>query len=234
MPKGVYERIKPVWNKGLITQLFCNIEECNNEHYCKGLCRKHYNQQYQIDNKNQIVIERKQYYQANKSHISEYQQDNKEHISKQSKQYKKAHREEMLEYSRKYYQDNKEHLIEQSKQYNKDNKKQKAEYGKQYRQTPEGKLILKAHYHNRRALTKGLTKAMLQRVYEGNILKYGTLTCVLCFKVIEFGEDSLEHLIPLSRGGNNDYENLGIAHLICNTKKHAMTLDEWFEKQEII
>jgi len=58
-------------------------------------------------------------------------------------------------------------------------------------------------------------------------LKYGTLTCVLCDKPIKFSDDSLEHLTPLSRGGTNNYDNLGIAHKKCNYKKHTMTLEEW-------
>jgi len=47
---------------------------------------------------------------------------------------------------------------------------------------------------------------------------------------IEFGKDSLEHLTPLSRGGSNDYDNLGVAHFGCNSQKNTKTLDEWFVK----
>jgi len=77
-----------------------------------------------------------------------------------------------------------------------------------------------------------LTKEIIQRVYEDNIKKYGTLTCCLCFKPIEFGKDSLEHLTPLSRGGSNNYDNLGIAHLVCNIRKQTKTLEEWFNKNK--
>lgn len=102
---------------------------------------------------------------------------------------------------------------------------------KKYRQTLEGKAIRCMHHHKRRTLLKDLTKETVQRVYEDNIKKFGTLTCVLCFKPVEFAVASLEHLTPLSRGGTNNYDNLGIAHLDCNIKKHTKTLEEWqYEK----
>ena len=118
------------------------------------------------------------------------------------------------------------------KQYFQDNKKHFAEWRKQYYQTPSGKASNKAHSHNRRALTNDLTKETVQLVYEDNIKKYGTLTCILCNKPIAFGEDSLDHLTPLTRQGTNNYVNLGVAHIICNSKKGTKTLEEWFNKNK--
>lgn len=86
-------------------------------------------------------------------------------------------------------------------------------------------------YHKQyKALIKGagkLTIQTIQQVYEDNIKKYGTLTCYLCLKLIQFGQDSLEHKIPLSRGGMNNYNNLAIAHMSCNRKKHNKTEVEY-------
>ena len=74
-----------------------------------------------------------------------------------------------------------------------------------------------------------LTIQTIQRVYEDNIKKYGTLTCYLCLKPINFRQDSLEHKMPISRGGTNLYENLAIAHRKCNSKKHTKTEEEYRE-----
>jgi 5-methylcytosine-specific restriction endonuclease McrA len=75
-----------------------------------------------------------------------------------------------------------------------------------------------------------LTVKILQEIYEGNIKKYGTLTCCLCGRGIEFGQDSLEHLTPISRGGTNDKVNLGVAHRKCNFIKGVKTLQEYLER----
>ena len=72
----------------------------------------------------------------------------------------------------------------------------------------------------------------LQLVYEDNIKKFGTLTCYICLQPIEFKKDVLEHKIPLSRGGTNEYNNLEIACRRCNSKKHNKTLEE-YKKMEV-
>ena len=99
-----------------------------------------------------------------------------------------------------------------------------------YKTDKEYKFMLLAHSYKRRA--KGyITSKIIQQVYEENIKEYGTLTCYLCFKPIEFGQDCLEHKTPLSRGGTNEYNNLAIAHRSCNCKKNNKTLKEF---QEVI
>lgn len=67
----------------------------------------------------------------------------------------------------------------------------------------------------------------VQMTYEDNIKKFGTLTCYLCLKPIEFKKDHLEHKIPLCRGGTNEYKNLAIACAKCNIKKNRKTEEEF-------
>jgi 5-methylcytosine-specific restriction endonuclease McrA len=67
----------------------------------------------------------------------------------------------------------------------------------------------------------------IQMIYEDNIKRYGTLTCYLCLDPIPFGKDHLEHKIPLSRGGSNEYNNLAVACQHCNCKKHNKTETEY-------
>lgn len=91
----------------------------------------------------------------------------------------------------------------------------------------EYKRLHRKKYKYGKKTAGNLSIKKIQRVYEDNIKKYGTLTCYLCEKPIKFGQDSLEHKIPLSRGGTNKYENLAIAHLSCNKKKHNKTENEY-------
>lgn len=133
-------------------------------------------------------------------------------------------------YKKQWNRNNKEKRAGYDKQYHLKNEEHIAEYHKQWLKTPSGKASKQAIRHNRRTLEKDLTKETVQHVYEDNIKKYGTLTCILCGEPVEFVDSSLEHLTPLSRGGSNNYENLGIAHLTCNIRKQAKTLNEWFEK----
>ena len=97
---------------------------------------------------------------------------------------------------------------------------------KYYYSKPTKKLCNQKWQFMRKGAGK-LTIQTIQRVYEDNIKQYGTLTCYLCLKPIEFREDCLEHKIPISRGGTNIKENLAIAHRSCNSKKHIKTEEEY-------
>ena len=69
----------------------CNIGGCNKKHWCKGLCRKHYNKQYRQINAVKIAKQKKLYEQVNTEKINKhrklYRQINKERINKRRRLY---------------------------------------------------------------------------------------------------------------------------------------------------
>jgi len=94
----------------------------------------------------------------------------------------------------------------------------------------------KYHKQKRHSLERGggiLSLKIIQQVYEDNIKKFGTLTCYLCLKPITFKDDTLEHIIPLSRGGTNARNNLEIAHKKCNCSKHTLTEEEYRRREDM-
>ncbi len=62
---------------------------------------------------------------------------------------------------------------------------------------------------------------------KSEIIKRDGLICYLCDKLLTFETATIEHLIPLSRGGNHKPEAVKIACLDCNRKKHNKTLTEY-------
>lgn len=72
-----------------------------------------------------------------------------------------------------------------------------------------------------------ITIDTIQKVYEDNIKKFGTLTCVYCNYPIVFGNDTIDHRTPIVRGGTNRRNNLTIACRNCNSKKHTRTPREF-------
>ena len=131
------------------------------------------------------------------------------------------------EIAQKYYFSHKEQKMEYQRLWRENNRDKYRAWAREDAKTEKGKLRDKAQHHNRRLRSKGLLVKTIQLVYEENIKKYGTLTCELCFKSVCFGQDHLEHFIPLSRGGNNERENLGVAHAYCNRQKGNKTLEEY-------
>ena len=64
--------------------------------------------------------------------------------------------------------------------------------------------------------------------------RYG-LTCYLCGKPCDWNDHtwskycgptypSIDHIIPLSKGGSHTWENIGVAHILCNSKKETTLL----------
>jgi len=51
-------------------------------------------------------------------------------------------------------------------------------------------------------------------------------TCYYCNKEVLRKERSLEHIVPLSRGGTNKQSNLAITHHECNAKKGNKLIEE--------
>ena len=96
--------------------------------------------------------------------------------------------------------------------------------------TIEYKRFHRKKYKALRTQAGDLSVKTIQMVYEDNIKKYGTLTCYLCEKPIEFGKDHLEHKTPLSRNGTNEYENLCVSCSICNCKKGRKTYEEFLNR----
>ena len=77
--------------------------------------------QYNIDNKEQISIQRKQ-----------YNIDNKEQISIQRKQYREENKDRAKQHNKQYNIDNKEQIKQRIKQYKLDNKEKTKQQNKQY------------------------------------------------------------------------------------------------------
>ena len=103
-----------------------------------------------------------------------------------------------------------------------------AKYLREFR-GKKGKAYVQACSAKRRAIGK-ISTEVVQEVYEDNIKEYGTLTCYLCLNPIVFGQDALEHKVPISKGGTNLRSNLNVSHRSCNSRKSDMSLEKYKEK----
>ena len=51
---------------------------------------------------------------------------------------------------------------------------------------------------------------------------HGVVPCWVCGEHVLHEAATLEHIKPLSEGGNSHIENLAISHELCNNQRHAM------------
>ena len=81
--------------------------------------------------------------------------------------------------------------------------------------------------HNREARIKGNGGVLPTNVH-ATLFDAQEGCCYLCGELLYRRFDdpvSLEHLIPVSRGGRNDPSNVVLAHLSCNKKKFTNILN---------
>jgi hypothetical protein len=224
------------------------INKCHREYYKKHpeKCKAYY-----AKNSGKIKARSKAYRESNQEHVKEYMakywRANKRKIKKYIESYWKKHnkKSKRKEYDQRYA--GKMGVAQMSafaRAYRERHPSRVRKQRKKYSKSLRGIAVRKACKQRRLAGEIGLTAETVQRVYEDNIKKYGTLTCVLCFTQIKFGQDDLEHDVPVSRRAEfpevdvNAYENLGVAHGAaskenCNGKKHTMTCDEWFARNKV-
>lgn len=88
-----------------------------------------------------------------------------------------------------------------------------------------------AYIANRRAKKEGLSDVITEKEWEEKA-RSKTLICHMCDKqtTLERGKDttcSLDHVLPLSRGGRNLIENIEPACVSCNRSRSNMTMEEF-------
>jgi 5-methylcytosine-specific restriction endonuclease McrA len=88
-----------------------------------------------------------------------------------------------------------------------------------YRKHPEGAL---ENTRARRARQRGAPR--VEKIDRAAIIARDQSICHLCGLVVPPEEMSLDHLIPLARGGSHTADNLAVAHLVCNKKRGTKPL----------
>jgi 5-methylcytosine-specific restriction endonuclease McrA len=142
--------------------------------------------------------------------------------------WKKKNPDKVKKAVRKWQSKHPEIVKKANRKFHNSHKKERYQFTKRWRK--DHPMKVKAANHKRRKSLEaagGLLDTTIKLIYEDNIKRYGTLTCYLCLKPIPLGKDHLEHKTPLSRGGTNEYHNLGVACQHCNCSKHNKTEKEF-------
>jgi len=161
----------------------------------------------------------------------EHQEDRKKYMKEYNKKYHLEHKIERKKDQRKYRLKHIEYYNEYMKKYMRKYQKRHGikfiekhrEQQKKYNHTFKGKLNHKKHKAKRR-VNGIIKKGTIEQLVNNNILKYGMVTCEKCNKECECNFN-IDHIIPVSKGGTNDYDNLQILCAKCNLEKATKTVD---------
>lgn len=71
-------------------------------------------------------------------------------------------------------------------------------------------------------------KAAEHRFLKDRLIRRDGAVCAICGEPIATMHDiTLDHVMPISRGGETTIDNLQLAHERCNRTKRDMTPEEW-------
>lgn len=182
----------------------CNITDCLEPHHGKGMCKKHY--------------------------LNNYYKNNRIKMLNQSKKYQKENSKKLVEKRKKqkaeYYLKNKERISKAHKEYRENNKEK--EKARHLRWGQKNKDKKREAWRRREAKRKG---NIVERYTETQVLDlYGT-DCYLCNTQIDMvasrrcGDPGwekglhIEHVVDIAFGGPDTLANVRPSHAICNLTK---------------
>lgn len=93
-------------------------------------------------------------------------------------------------------------------------------------------FVIDSTYHKikRKVKSEDTQQAPAKRIFFSPGIRKKVLDktniCGICGRPILDGEASIDHIVPLSRGGTNDLDNLRPTHEACNHMKYNYTDDE--------
>jgi 5-methylcytosine-specific restriction endonuclease McrA len=195
----------------------CKTKGCGRKHEAKGLCNSCYCKAWKKRNKEHVRSSRRAWLAANKDHTRTYareraranpeqnrarvlawQRENKEKVNAKSRAWQRSHREQVKAAGLRYRLANPE--------------KEKARAKAWLAANPD---IARARTHRRRALLKTTPGSFTPQEWADRLAEYGGV-CPCCKQEAEL---TVDHIVPVSKGGTNWIWNLQPLCLGCNVAK---------------
>lgn len=165
-----------------------------------------YDRAYNEANRERIAAVNRSYYEAHRDEILARHRVNR-----------MANREEISARDRAYREKNPEKIAARDRAYHMAHHKEHAACQRRYQAAHPEKLVEKEAA--RRARAAGAPR--VEKIDRAAVYERDGGRCHLCRKKAPRHAFHLDHLIPLSKGGNHTHDNLAVAHASCNSRRGA-------------
>lgn len=210
----------------------CEIDGCENKHQAKGLCNKHYREsrkehyskrakEYYKKNREKLVEYSREYRKNNPEKTLEsmlnYQKNNKDKINARRREHRKENHERILNRERAWKKNNPE-SIKRQRQAHKDRN-----YSKIWRENNPEKYAEKIHRRRIRLENNGVFV-----ILKKEIKRLLSQPCSFCGS---YEKTTLDHIVPIAKGGRHSIGNLQTLCQSCNSQKRDSLHFEWVTKK---
>ncbi len=208
----------------------CSI--CGGKYFAKGLCKKHYSKAYEQTRKVQRIAYMKVLRQSPEFKAKQKKYEQKPERKARMKIHQKAWRESPE--GKAYMQSPKQKARLKAWRESPEGKAYMQTYEKTRNQKPEFKTYHKNYMKIYWKTPKGKARSVVDRSRRRTTTKMGDLTkeewleiqnrspiCPACGKFVGCENLSLDHIIPISKGGKHTKDNVQALCLQCNLKKSA-------------
>ena len=148
-----------------------------------------------------------------------YYLKHKERILARTGEYQREHAEQAAEWKKNWNAENPERMAELQSRWLEENREERREYVNAWAKLhPESAIIRE---HRRRSRELSATGNYTKQEWNELVSDYGG-RCAYCNQ--ESDKLTVDHVVPLSRGGTNDISNILPACRSCNSKKNNKSL----------
>jgi hypothetical protein len=155
------------------------------------------------------------------------------------KKHSEIHHDEVLTYSRKYYQEHREEHLARTRKYVQENKefvrKIHQEYNRKHKKRVTHTHRVWTHRNKNRVFEYHKRRRIALLASEGNwsIAQFEELCqrlewkCPYCGCSLSWRTVTVDHIVPVVKGGSNRIENINPSCWSCNASKGARDLEDW-------
>ena len=202
---------------------------------CKE-CDNNRSKKYRMEHREECIKYHRKYKKENKEYFAEYNkkyiEENREAILEKQKKYREENKDTIARKKKIYYEEHKEEIAKQMKKYREEHKEELAEYMKEYHNSPQGQVV-RFNSHNKRRKRKEQQGNGITGDQWLEMMNFFDWKCAYSDKSISIKENrSIDHIVPLAKGGEHDIWNLVPMDRRLNSSKCDRDIKEWYPQQD--
>ncbi len=167
--------------------------------------------------------------ECTKSALAVYRAENAERIKETRRLYNAKNKSAVNEYSRQYHAKNRTERVAKIAEYRRNNPDKlrlaKSRWNQAHPEAVRAMDMAKTHRRRTRKRENGV-----YRIDQGYLVRLLNQPCFYCG---ENGNMTLDHVVPIARGGTHGIGNLVPACRSCNSSKNDRFITEWKRKKQI-